>query len=935
MKLLITVILATTLSLYAVPSFTTAPSMVKNGNEWQITFAVSESTDVEVSIVNVRDSGVVRHLAAGLLGANPPAPLTANSLSQSLAWDGKDDFGRVAGNPESLSVRVRAGMTPRLAGFGGEDVYMMQKTNWSNPPISIVLDDDGTVLIFAHTAESHFLRRYDASGNYLKTLYPPPADLPADSVSAYGINVFPEGGWAPKTTSSYAPTITNSFMNSGGAKMLPIGGPGEIVLVNGMDMQIMGKDGSFTSASTKQIITGPAAPALTLMGPKYFNASHNPEYLYLSGWYYGAVDMGCWLTFADTTSFWADGQVFRVDRETGVATSWLKLDSVPGTASVRQTKILGGANNTATIHGVTIDDSGHVFVCDRLHNTISVYDTNAVLLGSVPCVGPDNVAVSKRTGAIYVIRRTTSMMSLGRYAGWRNPGAITGVIPLLTSISEYTGAPTIVLTEDDNTTNAWIAVAGAGVRLYRDDGAGFTLLRDFAAANSVPMFDRVTVDRRTDKVYWSHTDNGLGVCNNYNYSISDWANPVAAVESTSTGGRLQIVDLTVAPNGLIYGYQTTYSDVPVERYNTASRHAPVPYANTGSNKSTCQLTSETRRGLAVGWQGQIAVTTYEGGFGHDDNAVYIFPDTGFEGVDSVFAGGTLTVSHLGGGGGCTQSSGVKFDPAGNLYVGTGVRPQLFPSVFAGDAKVTGYSGSIVKYAPGDTGTISGNTAIGATKVYPQPFGPFTDYWCTCRSPRFDVDPYGRLFIPNGAMAAIAVADNAGNTITSFGRYGNTDSRGGLPGPGQVLAAPAIPFAWPSTAAASEDYIYVTDVLNARLVRVRMEYALDNIPGLTDYASAAKKGDAWKNLAMTSLPNPFNPVSTIRVALPAAGNLSLSVYDMNGRLVRTLVKGWKTAGLHGFEWAGNDQAGKSVAAGLYVYRLTAGNRAMTVKTILAK
>ena len=36
---------------------------------------------------------VVRHLAAGVLGNNPPAPLLANSLSQSFAWDGLDDLG--------------------------------------------------------------------------------------------------------------------------------------------------------------------------------------------------------------------------------------------------------------------------------------------------------------------------------------------------------------------------------------------------------------------------------------------------------------------------------------------------------------------------------------------------------------------------------------------------------------------------------------------------------------------------------------------------------------------------------------------------------------------------------------------------------------------------------------------------------------------------
>src|SRR4030042_5245607 len=77
--------------------FTQAPTFPSaGGGQWNITFAVDANTDVEVSIVNTADSTVVRHLAAGMLGATPPPPLTANSLSQTLTWDGKDDVGRTA-----------------------------------------------------------------------------------------------------------------------------------------------------------------------------------------------------------------------------------------------------------------------------------------------------------------------------------------------------------------------------------------------------------------------------------------------------------------------------------------------------------------------------------------------------------------------------------------------------------------------------------------------------------------------------------------------------------------------------------------------------------------------------------------------------------------------------------------------------------------------
>ncbi len=69
------------------------------------------------------------------------------------------------------------------------------------------------------------------------------------------------------------------------------------------------------------------------------------------------------------------------------------------------------------------------------------------------------------------------------------------------------------------------------------------------------------------------------------------------------------------------------------------------------------------------------------------------------------------------------------------------------------------------------------------------------------------------------------------------------------------------------------------------------------------------------------PNPFNPSTTIRFALPEAGAASLSIYDVNGRHVRTLVDGDATAGTHDVVWDGRDGLGREAASGVYLYRLT--------------
>jgi hypothetical protein len=71
------------------------------------------------------------------------------------------------------------------------------------------------------------------------------------------------------------------------------------------------------------------------------------------------------------------------------------------------------------------------------------------------------------------------------------------------------------------------------------------------------------------------------------------------------------------------------------------------------------------------------------------------------------------------------------------------------------------------------------------------------------------------------------------------------------------------------------------------------------------------------------PNPFNPRTTISFRLDsAASRASLRVYDVSGRLVRTLVDGALAAGDHEVLWRGRDDGGREVASGVYLYRLEA-------------
>ncbi len=83
------------------------------------------------------------------------------------------------------------------------------------------------------------------------------------------------------------------------------------------------------------------------------------------------------------------------------------------------------------------------------------------------------------------------------------------------------------------------------------------------------------------------------------------------------------------------------------------------------------------------------------------------------------------------------------------------------------------------------------------------------------------------------------------------------------------------------------------------------------------------------------PNPFNPMTKISFSLPEAQDVRLNVYSIDGTKVATLVNENRSAGLHEVLWMGQNDAGKSVASGLYFYRIEAGPYSQVRKMTLMK
>ena len=83
------------------------------------------------------------------------------------------------------------------------------------------------------------------------------------------------------------------------------------------------------------------------------------------------------------------------------------------------------------------------------------------------------------------------------------------------------------------------------------------------------------------------------------------------------------------------------------------------------------------------------------------------------------------------------------------------------------------------------------------------------------------------------------------------------------------------------------------------------------------------------------PNPFNPTTTLSFTLPERESVTLAIYDVRGRLVRTLVDEMVGEGYQERLWDGKDAKGARVSSGVYFYTLTAGESTITKKMLLLK
>ena len=83
------------------------------------------------------------------------------------------------------------------------------------------------------------------------------------------------------------------------------------------------------------------------------------------------------------------------------------------------------------------------------------------------------------------------------------------------------------------------------------------------------------------------------------------------------------------------------------------------------------------------------------------------------------------------------------------------------------------------------------------------------------------------------------------------------------------------------------------------------------------------------------PNPFNPITTVRYELPEDSFIDVTVYDMLGNVVNNLVNTYQSSGYKSIQWDATNNKGEPVSAGVYLYKVQAGDFVDTKKMILLK
>ncbi|MCG3178959.1 MAG: hypothetical protein BIFFINMI_01289 [Phycisphaerae bacterium] len=832
-------------------TFTIGPQAAREGRGVRISFTLSAPADVEVAVINAKGQ-VVRHLAAGVLGADndPPAPL-AKGLTQSLVWDGKDDAGKaVAADAGPMTVRVRAGMSFKLGRLIASNPYAMGHIG------SVAADDQGNVYLYSTSSGTGAFKQIvalDGDGKYLRTLLPFPANLSPDRVKAWAryddaprpIN---QNGLGPEFYTNAELTLLKSADDKG------------VLLTDGRNLLRIAFDGGMVGDSFS---AGPLWAKKPLPntggGPTCLAVSPDGKRLYLSGPYSSNTAYG---HKADPD--FPPGRVYCMEISKGTMQPFADLPTI-GTNPAksgegwRSNNIPAPGHYTVAhgpIHGICVDKAGNVLVADQDGNRVAVLDAAGKLIGQVDIADPDQVAVHPRTGALYVLTKQIVTYQkykkrLVKFSGWKDAKQLA---ELDLGNDKYSW-PQMVLAPGQKSTSLWIGGLPGDLVRFEDRGDQFVQAGDLEAERkgALSNCDKMAVDYESDTVY---AGNAWSTYRRYNGLTGENLGDVRLDGKGPT-------DLAVGPGGYIFAQLGPGFSGPLGRWTRDLKPAPFEALGTHILSNYIYgryhgMGGDCEKGLGVGPDGTLYCSWMFSGWvkyavsafapdGRPLNGKYSPIDEGHYKKGTPAELKQAIIGPI-----PSANGGVRVDSHGRIYVGLGgqLPGAAPPDPFGKDAAYDKLVGTVVRWGPeGGRWVVTrgkdaqpkpteqaveldgGNYFVGADRVYPSlaplsgghiDAGSFGNIaFCVCRVPRFDLDRFDRLYVPNAVTNSVLVYDSEANLIGQFGAYGNADSAG----VGSAIPAPAIPLGWPTGVGVSESHVYVGDLYNRRVVRVDPTWAL--------------------------------------------------------------------------------------------------------------
>ncbi|MCG3179116.1 MAG: hypothetical protein BIFFINMI_01447 [Phycisphaerae bacterium] len=815
-------------------AFATKPAATGADGGAVITFAAATDTDVEVAVLNAAGR-VVRHLAAGRLGANAPAPLQKDSLRQQLTWDGKDDLGKPAqGGP--FKARVGLGVTPTFS-----------KTIVDNPAAigsvrGFAVGAGGELFVLHNHGSIHpddnsgFCAVYGRDGKYLRTILPYPGATPGDKLPGVRQIALPDGSAVPflydAELRSIVPGTGEFILHQPAATR-----DGRFVFIG--HQEIIGTQSRYNQGGVRQIVVLNRDGSMPPGGPLRTILADNSR---CGGSLAVAPD--------DKTFYAADistgsGKTLKVAhcvyRFTLDDKSPTPFIGVPDTAG-------NGPDRLNDPNSVSVDDKGNLYVADTGNNRVAAFDSAGKFIGEFKVDHPDRIAVNARTGAIYVtagketheLLRFDSIKSDQPACRVKVPwfvkgashdttilavdaGADPAIVYYGTARSQYLGDFKVLRIADKGDV---LAELPSIRKLSGPDLAGQLLMLTMDRVHDRLFFDESVYDPATGKI-----DEGLGKVVRKRDSISG-VGTKGGNGSAGLDGRIYLM-----------GYSTW-----MKRFDWTMKLDPfadgkdgVFINGGGSDGGGPDAPGSLRlraRGVTADPAGNI-YALWQSPAKNASNYLALHAPTGrIVNADLVSS--------------CMRGlESVRLDYQGNIYLMVSVRPRglVVPDDFKNEKFPPGWSykvnahqmnwyellyGCMVKFGPGGGSIVAGDdgqkmeyglpskkTLVSIKDAQWVRFGaspaaswrhPYPDC-CDCESAQFDVDGYGRSFFPDCGRFRVGMLDSAGNDLGHFGQYGNCDDQG---------AGTKIPMYWPYTVAADNDgTIYVGDRLNRRIIEVKL------------------------------------------------------------------------------------------------------------------